>query len=324
MRPDSTFFHLSDWGTVVREAYGHTPYRLAAREGDRVVGALPLSLFQSRLAGRRLISMPLADYAGVCASSAEAADLLLQAARDLAVDLAVGLVELRQLGAGCPGLAADTGRVTMVLDLGETPEQLWARLGNKVRNQVRKAEKSELSFKAGGIAEVPAFYEVYARNTRDLGSPMHAKRFFEVLCEVFGEQVTVFTVWSEKAPIGGAIGCIHRDTLEIPWAAGLRQYFSLCPNHLLYWAAMKYGIERGCRTLNFGRSPVGSGPYRFKEQWGAQPLQLYYQYLVLRGAAPVGEKRAIRAYRLFSRLWPQVPMPLAKRLGPAIFRQLPL
>jgi len=321
---DSTFFHRSGWGTVVKQAYGHEPHYLAALQNGRVIGVLPLGLSTSLLAGRRLISAPLADYAGICCSSQESAELLITATSSLATDLRVRFVEFRHLGWSLPDLPTDTSRATLILELDESSEKLWKRLKGKVRNQVRKAQKSGLDFRVGGLADVAVFYDVYAENTRDLGSPMHGRRFFDILFDVFPDQVAVFSVWEQADIAGAAIGCVHRDTLEIPWAASLRRYFRSCPNNLLYWGAMEYAIERGCRRLNFGRSRVGSGPYKFKEQWGAEPLQLYYQYVVLRGKAPVGEKRESRAYRLFSRVWPKVPMPVAKRLGPMIFRQLPI
>jgi len=49
---------------------------------------------------------------------------------------------------------------------------MWDGLDRKVRNQVRKAQKSGLTAERGGTALLDAFYAVFARNMRDLGTPL--------------------------------------------------------------------------------------------------------------------------------------------------------
>src|SRR5262249_31120567 len=64
----ATVAHLPVWGETVREVYGHESVYLTARDDEgEIVGVLPLILVQSRLFGRRLVSMPFLDYGGVLA-----------------------------------------------------------------------------------------------------------------------------------------------------------------------------------------------------------------------------------------------------------------
>ena len=56
----------------------------------------------------------------------------------------------------------------------------------------------------------------------------------------------------------------------VPWASSLREYFSLCPNNLLYWEMIRWGCKNGYQRFDFGRSSPDSGTYRFKKQWGAK------------------------------------------------------
>ncbi|MEZ5583585.1 MAG: GNAT family N-acetyltransferase [Candidatus Competibacteraceae bacterium] len=76
--------------------------------------------------------------------------------------------------------------------------------------------------------------------------------------------------------------------MEIPWASSLRKYNSLSPNMLLYWSVLEFACKKGYRIFDFGRSTPGEGTYRFKEQWGAKPVQLYWHYW-LRGGRPLPE-----------------------------------
>src|SRR5207253_1709469 len=65
--PRATVAHLSAWGQIAREVYGHEPVYLRAEEDGEIRGVLPLVLISGRLFGRRLVSMPFLDYGGVLA-----------------------------------------------------------------------------------------------------------------------------------------------------------------------------------------------------------------------------------------------------------------
>jgi FemAB-related protein (PEP-CTERM system-associated) len=323
--PDGTFFHQYEWLQVVREVYGGTPYYLAAYDDGRLVGVLPLMLRRVLGAGRILISVPFADEGGICANSSEAEQALLEAARVLGTNARAAYVELRQVDHALPGdFPCDLSRVTLVRALPATAEELWHSLDRKVRNQVRKAERAGLSVRHGGDDLLRGFYEVYARNTRDLGSPMHSLRFFTGVAYQFPSYVRVVTVALEKQVVGGALAAVHGITFTVPWAASLRAHFARCPNNLLYWRLLELAVEAGCRWFDFGRSGRDSGTYRFKKQWGSTERQLHYQFLPTLGRPAVHERREGLAYRAFARLWPHVPMPIARAVGPRIFARLPI
>src|SRR5262249_44941371 len=98
--PEGTFFHLSGWGRVVRETFGHEQHYLVAEEGRRWVGVLPLFLvrmFQVRrpYLGRNLVSVPYAVYGGVLADSPAAQEALLARAGELARERDAGFVAMR-------------------------------------------------------------------------------------------------------------------------------------------------------------------------------------------------------------------------------------
>ena len=87
-------------------------------------------------------------------------------------------------------------------------------------------------------------------------------------------------------------------TVEVPWASSIRDYNSLCPNHLLYWHILDAAVADGCAVLDFGRSTPNEGTFKFKEQWGAQPVPLHWEYLLhgrRRRAGPEPEEPEVPA-----------------------------
>jgi hypothetical protein len=69
-------------------------------------------------------------------------------------------------------------KVAMTLDLAEDIETQWRGFNAKLRNQIRKAEKSGLSASVGGIELLADFYTVFVRNMRDLGTSCLFAEFF--------------------------------------------------------------------------------------------------------------------------------------------------
>jgi serine/alanine adding enzyme len=103
----------------------------------------------------------------------------------------------------------------------------------KLRNQIRKAKKSGLQFVVGHLEILDGFYAVFARNMRDLGTPVYGKSFFRNILEVFPDIRRIFAVYHETRMIAAGIGSWFRNTLEIPWASSIRDYKMLCPNNML-------------------------------------------------------------------------------------------
>ncbi len=111
--------------------------------------------------------------------------------------------------------------------------------------------------------------------------------------------------------------------VEVPWASSIRDYSTLCPNHLLYWSVIERAVADGCDVLDFGRSTPHEGTYKFKEQWGARPVALHWEYALLNGAALPNVSPTNPKLQLAIRLWKKLPLSIATRLGPSIVRGIP-
>jgi FemAB-related protein (PEP-CTERM system-associated) len=203
----------------------------------------------------------------------------------------------------------------MILELAADADSQWQAFNAKLRNQIRKAEKSGLQSVIGHLELLDDFYAVFARNMRDLGTPVYPKRFFRNILKTFPETTRIFGVYHERRMIAAGIASWFRDTMEIPWASSI--------NNMLYWEAIKFAINKGFRRFDFGRSTPHEGTYNFKKQWGAQPVQLYWQYL-LDGRKKVPDLSPSNPkYQSAIRVWQRLPLPITKLLGPMIVRNIP-
>lgn len=315
--PDATGYHAWGWRQVFRRAFGHEPIYLAAWRNESIVGVLPLVYIRSRIFGRTLTSLPFLNYGGIVAESSDAAEKLLGKATEIARRLGCTHIELRHAERRLPALPARQHKVAMLMRL--TPP-VWEGLDRKVRNQIRKAEKSGLSAAHGGAELLGEFYAVFSRNMRDLGTPVYSRRLFEEVLHAFPQRTALHVVRLDGRTVAAGLTYRTRTTVEVPWASSIRDFNHLCPNHLLYWSVIQAAVEGGCDTLDFGRSTPHEGTFKFKEQWGARPVPLHWEYALLDREALPNVSPSNPKYRLMIETWKRLPLPLANRLGPYIVR----
>jgi FemAB-related protein (PEP-CTERM system-associated) len=313
-RPGTHFAQRTEWLHLETEFFPVAArWLLASDESDRIVGILPA--FRGRTT---LFSAP----GGIVADSPEAAAALIAQAREEVGRDRLRWLELRDQVARWPGLATNPEHVTLVLDLAASEEALWTSFPAKVRNQIRKAERSGLDCRRGHD-QLAAFHRVFSENMRDLGTPAMEPAYFRRALELYGGDAEVLVVRRGDLAVGGMLVVRHGDTLFDPWASSLRRFFELCPNNLLYWDAQRHALAVGARRFDFGRSQPGSGTFRFKQQFGARSVALHYQYAL--GRAPrmptLGEQKS--SLGLAVRIWRRLPLPVTRALGPRARRFFP-
>ena len=165
-----------------------------AAAGDSVVGVLPLVEMRSLLFGRFLVSLPFVNYGGVLADNGVVERALFDRAGAIAQERGLTHVELRHFTRHFSEAPARQHKVTMLLALAPDAEAMWAVLDRKVRNQVRKAEKSGLTCETGGRELIDAFYPVFAANMRDLGTPVYSRRLFDEVFAALPDRTRLFVV----------------------------------------------------------------------------------------------------------------------------------
>ncbi|WP_305046470.1 FemAB family XrtA/PEP-CTERM system-associated protein [Geoalkalibacter sp.] len=322
-RTEGTAYQLTGWKQAVESAYGFRGAYLLAKQGSTLRGVLPLIDFRVPLAGRALISLPYCDAGGVLADSAEVAEALYHEA----------LVLAERRGARCTirstaPLAfageAQTGKVRMLLDLPSGSAALLSSLKSKLRSQVNKPARDGLTTKLGGAELVGDFYGIFSANMRDLGSPVHSRRWIEAVVSAYGQRARVAVVYTPhgKAAAAGIV-LRHATTISIPWASSLRKYNNLNANMLLYWTFLSQAADEGFKVFDFGRSTPGEGTYRFKEQWGARPHPLHW-YEAAAATRQGTDATPSRKRRMAAALWSRMPEAGTLWLGPRIRKYISL
>ncbi len=323
-------FHDFAWRGIIQRSLHHRPLYLIARQEETVTGLLPLIDVRSRLFGRSLVSLPFLNGGGIVANDPSTAQALLTKASEIIRHGGFRYGELRQrhaLDQQAEALSCRQHKVAMRLALGDDPDALFQRFKGKLRSQIRRPGKAgaEAQIINGSnvvAKDIDAFYQVFAENMRDLGTPVFPRLLFEETIRGFEERAWLVLVWMDNHPAAAGLMVGAGASIEMIWASSLRCFNRISVNMLLYWEAMRTALSNGYQYFDFGRCSPESPTYRFKAQWGAEPIALHWYYR--KGTGEIPDVSADNPkFKAAVRTWQFLPIALANRLGPLVARSLP-
>lgn len=322
--PDAKVYHLSGWRDIVGRSFGHrTHYLMARKAGGAVTGVMPLVRIKSRLFGHYMVGLPYFTYGGPLTADDASCNQLMRAAEEIARAQGCTHLETRCQAPLSDGSRLREDKVTMLLPLADTPEGLRKQLTSQRRSQIKRAQAAGPQCLQGAEELLDDFYTVFARNMRDLGTPVYGREFFANILARFPQYARLLVIRVDGKPAGAAFVIGYRELMEVPWVSTIREYNSLNINALLYWEMLQLAQSRGHRVFDFGRSSKDSGTFKFKSQWGAKPQQLYWHYWLPAGGAMPGLTPSSGKFALAVKVWQRLPLAIANRLGPGIVKNLP-
>ena len=320
-RRDATCYHLRLWKEVAERALRLRAPHLIARDAPSgaIRGVLPL-FFVDNPAGGYVTSGLFGAYGPLLADDLAARALLDEAFRFTRSSGAAFLsVKASGIPPSAPKLERRDDSVFATLPLLADPEAQWRGFRDKIRNAIRKAQRSELEPRFGR-AGFDGFYDVLAENMHIKGTPIYGTPFLRTLLDQLRERGEVLTLWRDGRCVSGALIAEHAGVAYVPFASSRPSSLRWNPNNLLYWEIIQRACLRGMRVLDCGRSAKDSSTLAFKSGWGAvtqaQPTCIY----TARGKPPSLDAHSPSVERLAG-LWRRLPRPLADALGPSICRR---
>jgi lipid II:glycine glycyltransferase (peptidoglycan interpeptide bridge formation enzyme) len=176
-------------------------------------------------------------------------------------------------------------RIVMTLTLDKTESEVWARLSNSRRREIRAAEQAGITVEQAGTDPVMvAFYRMVVSNGQRKRYPVRRAAHFEALCRLYDSAGTrVFLLARHNGDlVGGLVGAkfgrwaylLHSvvDRGWVPARAGAH------PGPLLYWRFIRWAQASGCDAIHWGGSGTklppdardpGYGVYQFKRSFGS-------------------------------------------------------
>lgn len=319
--PDSCFSHLTAWSRVVASVFAHQSYSLLAVADQRIRGILPLFLIQHWLFGKFLVSAPAANSAGILATDAQAEQHLLSAVYELADQLDVNYVEIRQESRKIAHWQQDDSYITTRIMLDSNPGIIESHLSGKIRRDLNRATQAAFALRQGQ-QYLEDFHRIYKTRMRQLGSPAFGMPFFQAICEQFSEKAVVVTVRQQTRTVAANIAIHYRNCIYNLFAGADKDAMKQGVVSYFCWSQIQQGCAQGMQAYDFGRSTIGTSSHHYKSFWQGQDIRLYYGYILRHGLAIPNKHPTNQKYKMAVYLWRKTPMFICDRLGPKLVKYL--
>lgn len=318
--PSGTFFHLSGWRRLLGDGLRHAPFYLYVERAGQIEGVLPLARVRSWLFGDALISLPHLVYGGPVVQTTEALSALVDYSVELAEELGVDHLELRNRDSIPGAWITAENYVTFRKLIDPDSEKNLLAIPRKQRAMVRKGIK--LGLQAEIDSGTDRLYSAMLECKRNLGTPFFGSAWLRSIKREFGDQAEITTITHQGRTVCSVMSFRYGNEILPYYGGGGELARTLKGNDFMYWAVMDRACRDGAEIFDYGRSMEGSGAYRFKKHWGFEPEPLHYQYRLVSSNSLPDLNPANPRYRLLIDIWKKLPLSIAATIGPPIARRL--
>jgi lipid II:glycine glycyltransferase (peptidoglycan interpeptide bridge formation enzyme) len=279
-------FHTSGWLRALRQTYGYEPvvFTTSSSSGE-LRDAILCCAVRSWLTGRRLVSVPFADYCDPLVERSDALSALCAFLRDRCdrdrwsyIEMRPGSLPKPLDGGFQPVDAYDWHNV----DLRQESQTLWHRLHSScVRRKIRRAEREALRYEEGrSPVLVSVLYELVRAARRRHGVPPTPRGWFRNLVAALGEDATIRIALKDDRPVAGIMTLRSGPNVIYKYGGSLSRFHHLGGMAALLWRAIQDAQQSGAEKFDLGRSDRDQVDLAtFKDRWGSERTSLtYYRY----------------------------------------------
>ncbi|MBT4124399.1 MAG: peptidoglycan bridge formation glycyltransferase FemA/FemB family protein [Candidatus Pacebacteria bacterium] len=182
---------------------------------------------------------------------------------------------------GCqPGKPLFT-KHTFELDLQRSEEELFAKLSNKTRYNVRLASKKGVQiFENSSDEGLETYIEILKETTTRQGFYAHTPDYFRNMWQELKDSgmMKIFNAVYEEKVLVSWIVFLFDGVLYYPYGASRRENRDVMASNLMMWEMIRFGKKENCKSFDMwgslGPKPDPKNPWfgfhRFKKGYGGQ------------------------------------------------------
>jgi len=286
-------FYRFEWFYIIQNAYGLKPYYIFVENGEK------FALIGSFLTSKGYISLPFVSYSGFYHNDSDTLEYLKEYLKNSNIEIdARNLYEDSEL----------KGYVNPIATF-ESSEEFWKKIQPRFRSLLRKSQRKNLTFKENDSVDI--FYKLYSIGMRNLGTPVHSKKYIEEIMSYLNGHI--FTIYDENIPVGSMFCLSDDDTLAVLYAYTLPKYSKSYANYFLYLNVIEWMFKNSLKHFDMGRSTYNQGTYFFKRKFRPK-------FYLIKSKLNYSENTKLQ---LASKIWKKLPLPVANILGTKIRKYLP-
>jgi lipid II:glycine glycyltransferase (peptidoglycan interpeptide bridge formation enzyme) len=296
--PDATYAHTWEWKEVVEKGLGLSSIYLVAEDGNEIVGIYPAFLkpkienfdnwkVNNYLSNKfQILWSPLDltwDYGGPCIIPGSKEQIINELIIEMenfckktnALDIKTSPFSENISQYFVLNKYKEKERLTYVIDLSKSEEELWGRIQKSARRYINKAKTNDLEFFENNSENgIKTLYDsmVELKERENICIPAYS--FFEIILDemVPKNLAKFYTIKYKTECIGGALVFGFKDVVTFRYGVTNEKYRNLYPHYLMHWKRIQQSKSTGYKIIDFGGMPSdkNNGIYIFKSKWGGE------------------------------------------------------
>lgn len=320
-----SFFHSLEWCEVLSSTYGYIPTYFCIIKNKKLSSVVPAMEVDSKLTGKRLISLPFSDFCEPIFSSIDESEILKEAMLDYCRKNKLRYMEFRTSETRFP-YETDYFRTDLrhILEISIEQNEIQKNFSENTRRNIKAAIKEGLSVKELISREgINIFYELQCITRRKHGLPPQPKSFFENIHRfiISKNKGQIIFGYLRNEPVAALMFFTIGDKVLYKFGASLINSLPKGTNHFLMWEAIKKYKNAGFREFDFGRTETNhDGLRRFKLGFGAEERIIYTSRFDVRKDSflPINS----RTTGVHNKIFKKLPLAVLKFIGNTFYKHI--
>ena len=164
-----------------------------------------------------------------------------------------------------------------LINLNRPVEDVWRDLDKYKRKNVNRAIKKGLCIEEiNEKSIVPVFYEFLSQNYTERKQPLEDISNFEAIFDILIPKgmAKLFVAKFKDEYAAMRLVLLYKGVVYDWYTGDSKKFLSLYPNDLLVWHILKWGVENGFQTFDFGgggtSDQIAEGWVEFKKRFGGR------------------------------------------------------
>ena len=165
---------------------------------------------------------------------------------------------------------------TFLLELKGGKDVLWGEISKKARNSVRKAQKSGVAIIEGDVESLDTYYDMHLDTCeKNSLNPLDKSLLHSIIQNLHDKGLLkILLAQKDGATLAGSIFLFHKKSILYWMGDSYSDSLKYCPNDLIQWSIIAFGIKKGYTTYDLGGAGV-PGITSFKRKWGGKEVYFY-------------------------------------------------
>jgi hypothetical protein len=275
------FSHSRAWAKIIHETFGCNPMYFCNFNGQRINVLVPVMEINSKLTGRRGVSLP---YTHICepifdknAKFNEVLDTIISHGKRYHWETFIIGTEKHHLNMKPPTQKF----YTHTLDLTKNAETIFAGFRSNTKRNIKKAIREGIHVEISNSKySMKKFFRLYAITRKRLGTAIGPYRLFENTYKhaISDDKGFIVCASYKQKIIAAAIYLHFGKNVIFQHGASDTRYHHLRPNNLVMWETIKWYAQNGFESLSFGITPInhaGLRNYKSGMSTSEQVLSIY-------------------------------------------------